>query len=84
MTWENTWWIIIDSNVWVYTTTYCQNYSDWVCLQSTTTLSLSKNDIKEIWVEILSVAVAFGFSLWVVVWLIKWLFRLIFPWKWRK
>lgn len=84
MTWDNTWWIIIDSTSWIYTTTYCQSYSDWVCTQSTTILSLSKYDIKEIWVEIISVAVAFGFSIWIVVWLIKWLFRLIFPWKWRK
>lgn len=84
MTWENETWIVIDSNLSIYSNFYCTSYSDWVCLESTTIYSLNKDDVKSMWVEIISVAVAFGLSVALVLWLIKWLFRLIFPWKWRK
>lgn len=84
MTWENSTWVIIDQNLSIYSNYYCTSHSDWVCLESITVYSLNQNTIKQIWVEILSVACVFGLSIWLVVWLIKWLFRLIFPWKWRK
>lgn len=84
MTWENTWSIVIDQNLSIYNNYYCTSYSDWVCLESVTIYSLNKDSVKQIWVEILSVAIVFWISIWIVAWLIKWIFRLIFPWKWKK
>ena len=67
----------------LYYQEYCSNYTWWECLEWITILWVWKEELKQIWVEILTTPLVFGSVLLILVWLVKWVLKLILPTKWR-